>query len=66
MEYFYKNLFGQINSISPRIQKTESSSVAKDFEFVARMFSKAGNDIKTGISYATKPNDKKRKSFSDR
>ena len=52
MEYFYKNLFGQINSISPRIQKTASSSVAKDFEFVARMFSKAGNDIKTGISYA--------------
>lgn len=66
MEYFYKNLFDQINSISPRIQKTESSSVAKDFEFVARMFSKAGNDINTGISYATKPNDKKRKSFRNR
>ena len=64
MEYFYKNLFGQINSISPRIQKIESSS--KDFEFVARMFSKAGNDIKIGISYATKPNDKKRKSFGNR
>lgn len=61
MEYFYKNLFGQINSISPRIQKIESSSIAKDFEFVARMFSKTGNDIKIGISYATKPNDKKRK-----
>lgn len=66
MKYFYKNLFGQINSISPRIQKTTSCSVAKDFEFVARMFSKAGNDIKIGISYATKPNDKKRKSLSDR
>ena len=66
MEYFYKNLFGQINSISHRIQKTESSSVAKDFEFVARMLSKAGNGIKIGISYATKPNDKKRKSFRNR
>ena len=66
MEYFYKNLFGQINSISTRIQKTESTSVAKDFEFVARMFSKARNDIKIGISYATKPNDKKRKSFRNR
>lgn len=66
MEYFYKNLFGQINSISPRIQKIESSSIVKDFEFVARMFSKAGNDIKIGISYATKPNDKKRKSFGNR
>ena len=66
MEYFYKNLFGQINSISPIIQKIESSSIAKDFEFVARMFSKAGNDIKIGISYATKPNDKKRKSFGNR
>lgn len=47
-------------------KKIESSSIAKDFEFVARMFSKAGNDINTGISYATKPNDKKRKSFRNR
>ena len=46
-----KLIFGQLNSISPQLYYVKNGSVADDFAFISRMFSKVGNDIQTGINY---------------
>ena len=52
-------LFSQINTISPTIHSIKQNSVANDFAFVSRMFSRAGNDVKVGIENAIKSDYKK-------
>lgn len=53
-------IFGQLNSISPKIQPVKISSVADDFAFVGRMFSRTGNNIKEGINATKKSDGEKR------
>ena len=51
--------FGQVNSIYPRTQKIKTISVDNDFACVSRMFYMTGNDLREGIEYAKKSNDKR-------
>ena len=50
-------LFGQINSISPKLFNMRDLSIYNDFAFVNRMFYKTGLDIEEGINAIKKSNN---------
>ena len=49
-------IFGQVNSISPKILNLKDLSVYNDFAFVNRMFYKTGLNISEGINVIKKSN----------
>ena len=59
-------LFGQINSISPKIYNIKDLSVYNDFAFVNRMFNRTGLNIRDGINIIQKSDYTERKSSSYR
>lgn len=52
-----KLIFGQVNSISPKVFVLKDLSLNNDFAFVNKMFNKTGYNILEGINAVKKSNN---------